>query len=218
MTQDIKTKSIRSIENKIEQLGEEGIRRNILESAKDFKTSWISFGQALYSVWKDKLYKGWGYDKFETYTSKEIGIRKQTALKLLRSYCFLEKEEPSYLRKDYNEETDTALVPTYETVDMLRLARNKKGLDRQDYHMIKKSVLEMGKDPGAVKKDLTALMRQREELEPEEAWQKKRATLIKRFLTTLKSLVQQARVSNMLSSSAIDDMQNIINRIEAELS
>ncbi|TRZ48740.1 MAG: hypothetical protein D4S01_09810 [Dehalococcoidia bacterium] len=215
--QNIKTKSIRDIEEKMAHLNDEGIRRTILESAKGFKTSWISFGQALYTVWKDKLYKEWGYDKFETYTAKEIGIRKQTAVKLLRSYCFLEKEDPLYLKKDYNDETDTALVPTYESVDILRLARNKRGLDKEDYANIKRSVLEMGKDPSAAKKDLTALMRQREELEPEEVWQKKRATLIRRFLTTLKSLVSQARVSNMLSAKAIDDMQKIIDTIEAEL-
>ena len=215
--QNIKTKSIRVIEDKISALDGESIRRSILESAKGFKTSWISFGQALYTVWKDKLYKEWGYDKFETYTAKEIGIRKQTAIKLLRSYCFLEKEDPLYLKKDYNDETDTALVPTYESVDVLRLARNKRGLDKEDYAKIKRSVLEMGKDPSAAKKDLTALMRQREELEPEEAWQKKRATLIRRFLTTLKSLVSQARASNMLSAKAIDDTQKIIDRIEAEV-
>ena len=215
--QNIKTKSIRVIEDKIAALDGESIRRSILESAKGFKTSWISFGQALYTVWKDKLYKEWGYDKFETYTAKEIGIRKQTAIKLLRSYCFLEKEDPLYLKKDYNDETDTALVPTYESVDVLRLARNKRGLDKEDYAKIKRSVLEMGKDPSAAKKDLTALMRQREELEPEEVWQKKRVTLIRRFLTTLKSLVSQARASNMLSAKAIDDTQKIIDRIEAEV-
>jgi hypothetical protein len=215
--QEIKTKSIRDIEDKLSSLDSESIRRGILESAKGFKTSWINLGQSLYTVWKDKLYKGWGYDKFETYTSKEIGIRKQTALKLLRSYYFLEREDPAYLKKDYNDATDTALVPTYESVNVLRLARDKKGLTSQDYANMKRSVLEMGKDPGAAKKDLTALMRQREELEPEEAWQKKRQALIKRFLATLKSLIVQARTSNMLSSKSIDDMQKIIDRIETEV-
>ncbi|MFA5068637.1 MAG: hypothetical protein WC300_02175 [Candidatus Omnitrophota bacterium] len=214
---DIKTKSIRTIEEKMSHLEESDIRRGILESAKSFKTSWISFGQALYTVWKDKLYKGWGYDKFEAYTAKEIGIRKQTAVKLLRSYCFLEKEDPLYLKKDYNDEADTALVPSYESVDVLRLARDKKDLSKEDYAKIKKSVLEMGKDAGSVKKDLTALIRQREQLQPEEVWQKKRLTLLKRFLTTLKSLVDEARASNMLSSKAIDDLQKIIDGMETEL-
>jgi hypothetical protein len=75
----------------------------------------------------------------------------------------------------------------------------------------------MGKDAGSVKKDLTALIRQREQLQPEEVWQKKRLTLLKRFLTTLKSLVDEARASNMLSSKAIDDLQKIIDGMETEL-
>jgi hypothetical protein len=214
--QNIKTRSIRALEEKISVLDDKGIRRGVLESAKSFKTSWISFGQALYLVWRDKLYKEWGYERFETYTAKEIGIRKQTAIKLLRSYSFLEKEDPLYLKKDYNDETDTALVPTYESVDVLRLAHNKKLLDKEDYARIKRSVLEMGKDPGAAKKDLTMLIRQREELAPDRVWQKKRETLIRRFLSTLKSLVSQARSSSVLSPEVIDDTQKVIDRIEAE--
>jgi hypothetical protein len=215
---DIKTKSIQALEDKISGMDGDSIRRSILENAKGFKTSWINLGQSLYAVWKDKMYKQWGYDKFEAYTAKEIGIRRQTAIKLLRSYCFLEKEDPLYLKSDYNEQAETASIPTYESVDVLRIASNKKGLDKQDYANMKRSILELGKDSSSAKKDLTALMRQREELEPEEAWQKKRETLIRRFLTTLKSLIMQARASNMLSSKSIDDMQKIIDRIEAEVS
>lgn len=215
---DIKTKSIQALEDKISGFDGEGIRRSILENAKGFKTSWINLGQALYTVWRDKLYKGWGYDKFETYTTKEIGIRKQTAIKLLRSYCFLEKEDPLYLKRDYNDHAEASTIPTYESVDVLRLASSKKGLGKEDYASIKRSVLQMGKDSCAARKDITALMRQREELQPEEAWQKKRETLIRRFLTTLKSLVMQARASSMLSSKSIDDMQKIIDRIELEIS
>ncbi len=192
------------------------IRHIMLENAKKFKTSWISFGQALYTVWKDKLYKKWGYEKFETYTAKEIGIRKQTAIKLLKSYYFMEREGPLYLQKDYNDEADTALVPTHESIDILRLARDKKNLHKEDYAKIKKSILEMGKDYSSARKDLTALIRQREELQPEEAWQKKRAGILKRLLSVLKSIVKEARQANMLSAKSLDEIENIANRIEAE--
>ena len=101
MSEPIKTKSIKNIEEKMENLPTETIRHRVLQSAKNFKASWIELGQSLYTVYKDKLYKNWGYLTFDAYTSKEIGIRKQTALKLLRSYYFLEKKEPDYLIKDY---------------------------------------------------------------------------------------------------------------------
>jgi hypothetical protein len=194
----------------------EDIRHHMLENAKRFKTSWISFAQALYSVWKDKLYKQWGYEKFETYTAKEIGIKKQTAIKLLRSYHFLEREDPMYLKKDYNNQADTALIPTYQSVDVLRVAKNKKELTREDYAKIKSSVLELGKDSTAAKKDLVTLMRQREELQPEQVWQKKRAAIFKRLLTTLRSVLKEARTANMLSVKSLDEIERITDKVETE--
>ncbi len=214
---ELKTKSIRTIEQKMAGIDTDSMRHHILESAKGFKTSWISLGQALYTVWKDKLYKEWGYSDFEAYTAKEIGIRKQTAIKLLRSYSFLEKEDPLYLKADYNKQADAKAVPTYESVDVLRLARNKKDLGRENYAAIKRGVLEMGKDASSVKKDLTSFIRQREELLPEEAWQKKRIALIKRFVSTLRSLLKEARASNIIPVNTLKDTDKLVSKLETEL-
>jgi hypothetical protein len=32
------------------------LREQIREHSKSFKTSWVNLGQALYSVWRDKLF------------------------------------------------------------------------------------------------------------------------------------------------------------------
>lgn len=215
---ELKTKSIKALEQKMAGVDSKSIRHQILENAKGFKSSWISLGQALYTVWKDKLYKEWGYEKFETYTAKEIGIRKQTAIKLLRSYSFLEKEDPLYLKKDYNEDADAVTVPTYESVNVLRLAHNKKDLSREDYTAIKRGVLEMGKDALSTKRDLASFMRQGEELEPDQAREKRKITMVKRFLTTLKSLIREARSSNMISTKPLKDTDKLISSFEAEIS
>jgi len=65
------------------------LRGQLVDLAKNFKTSWVQLGQALYPVWKDKLFFGWGHDKFEQYTQKELGLKKTTALKLLKTYFFV---------------------------------------------------------------------------------------------------------------------------------
>lgn len=216
--ESVKTKSIKNIERKMEGMDVETMRYQVLQNVKSFKASWINLGQSLYTVWKDKLYKNWGYNTFDTYTSKEIGIRKQTALKLLKSYFFLEKQEPQYLRKDHNDELPAATVPTYESVDLLRRASNKKSLDKEDYERIKKNVLEKGKDVREIKKDLTALIKQREELEPEEARQKKKRALLRRFLSALKSVREEIKISKMLPTQIIKDADKLISKLEAELS
>ena len=68
-------------EQRIQDTGPDSFRQSVMWSAKEFKTSWIEVGRALYAVWKDKLYKGWGYNTIDAYAAKEIGIRKQTAMR-----------------------------------------------------------------------------------------------------------------------------------------
>lgn len=213
----LKTKSLENIEEKMSGMDTESLRFQILQNAKSFKTSWIDLGQALYSVWKDKIFKDWGFLTFDAYTAKEIGIRKNTALKLLKTYYFLEKEEPHLVDKDYVKTKDAAEVPTYESVDVLRLAKKKQLLDKEDYTRFKRDVLENGRDGREVKKDLTALIRQREELEPEEARRKKREATIKRLLTTLRGLKTEIEMTKVLPSDVLKQTKMLIDRIEAEI-
>lgn len=211
------TKSLDGIASRMENIDKESIRYRILSSAKNFKTSWIDLGQSLYSVWKDKLYKDWGYMTFEAYTAKEIGIKKPTAMKLLKSYYFLEKEEPAYLHKEDSDTVSVAAVPGYESVNVLRLAREGKKLDGVDYAALKKDVFGMGKDAQDVRKSLTGIMRQREELDPDEAREKKRLSTLKRFLATMKSLKRDLEVSKMLPAAVIKDLSVLITKIESEI-
>ncbi|MFA5146283.1 MAG: hypothetical protein WC515_02755 [Candidatus Omnitrophota bacterium] len=213
----LKTRSLEEIEKKMEGMDEDSMRYRVLNSAKNFKTSWVELGQSLYSVWKDKLYRPWGFLKFDAYASKEIGIRKETALKLLKSYYFLEKEEPRLLDRGYSDTRDPASLPTYEAVNVLRLANDKKALDGPDYFRLKKDVLEKGRDAREIKKDLTALMRQREELEPEEAREKKRIATLRRLLTNLKTIKKEIEMTRMLPSSVVKETASLIARIESEI-
>jgi hypothetical protein len=214
---NIHSSALGNIEQKIKDTADNPLRQHVLENARDFKRSWIELGRSLYSVWKDKLYRQWGYQDFDSYTTKEIGIRKQTAMKLLRSYFFLEKEEPAYLKESISESAKAVNVPSYESVDLLRLAKEKKDLDGRDYNNLKEAVFQKGKDSREVKKELTSLIRQRQELEPEEAWEQKRQTSIKRFIGILKSLKDEIKGSKMLSASLVQEADAFIRKLESEL-
>jgi len=213
----IKTKSLKNIEQKMQDLDRDSLRYRILESAKNFKTSWIQLGQALYTVWKDKLYKEWGYVKFETYTAKEIGIRKTTAMKLLKSYYFLEKEEPAYLTDGYTKAQDAALLPGYEAINTLRLVKDNKKIEPQEYRQLKNEIFEKGKDVRELRQDLANLIRERQDLAPEEAWKKRRLTTVKRLLGTLKSLKKEAQILKLLPPGIIQETSGLIKKIESEI-
>ncbi|MFA5143157.1 MAG: hypothetical protein WC522_03155 [Candidatus Omnitrophota bacterium] len=215
---DMKTKSLERLEERMDGVDKDSLRYRVLESAKNFKTSWVELGQALYAVWKDKSYREWGYLTFDAYTQKEIGVKKPTAMKLLKSYYFLEKEEPAYLQKEYSESQAPAAVPSYESVNLLRLAKNRNALDRDDYQRFRKDVLETGRDPVEVKRDLTSLMRQREELSPDEARQRRKTAVIKRAVSSLKMLKSDIEVQKLLPAGLVKEMSDLINKLEAELS
>ncbi len=211
-----RTRSIERIEERMEDIDPNSLRYQILKNVKNFKTSWIELGQSLYAVWKDKLYKGWGYSTLDAYTSKEIGLKKQTALKLLRSYYFLEKEEPQYLSKEYAESADAGTMPTFEAVDVLRLAKNKK-LNTDDYVNLRGKVLNSGRSAVEVRRDLTALIKERRELEPEEARKKREAATVRRFLSTLKSLKRDIEILKLLPANIIKETNQLIQKIESEI-
>ena len=214
----MKTKAIENIERKMEGLDEGSIRYRVLQNVINFKTSWIELGQSLYSVWKDKLYRDWGYLTFEAYASKEVGVRKDTAMKLLRSYYFLEKEEPQYLQKKAAADpSEAASLPGYEAVNLLRLAKNKKEIDEAGYETLKKNVFEKGKDVRDVRKDLTALIRQREELDPQEARQRRKAAVVKRVVATLKALKNDIEIAKLLPAGTVKEIKDLIIKLEAEI-
>ncbi len=218
----LSTKALAGIEKRLEDIDEGSMRHKILQNAKNFKVSWIELGQSLYTVYRDKLYREWGYTTFEAYTAKEIGVKKTTALKLLKSYYFLEREEPVYLQKEQasaasTEPSDVASVPNYESVNLLRLAKNKKALDEDEYRDLKKQIFESGKDAGEVRKSLTSMMRQREELEPEEARRKKKTAVLKRLVSTLRTLKTDIEHSKMLPMGLLKETASLIAKIEAEI-
>lgn len=149
-----KNKSIHRLESQMKELSPESLRYRVLEVAKGFKSSWIELGQCLYTVYKDKLYRDWGHATFESYCAREIGIRQPTAVKLLRSYSFLEKEEPDYLKERAKNGHSPAELPSFESVNALRLAKQSERLADKDYEKIRSEVLEKGTEPADVRKKI----------------------------------------------------------------
>ncbi|MDD5449916.1 MAG: hypothetical protein PHO42_04885 [Candidatus Omnitrophica bacterium] len=213
----LKTKSLERLEQRMDSVDKGSFRYQVLDHARNFKTSWISLGQALYTVYKDRLYKDWGFLTFEAYAAREIGIHKQTAVKLLKSYYFLEKEEPAYLRKGNDDAGTAASLPTYEAINALRLAKNKKGIEEKDYEDLKKQVFEKGKEVGEVRKAVCAFIRQRDEASPEEARKKRTEAALKRYIGTLKTLRRELEISKLFSAAILNETDALIKKIESEI-
>ncbi len=137
----------------------DSFRFKVLEAAKSFKSSWIELGQFLFTVYKDKRYRDWEYQTFEAYCAKEIGIRQNTALKLLKSYSFLEKEEPEFVRAETLSQRKPDRIPSYEAVNTLRLAHENERVSEDQYDDLRQDILEDVKEDAEVKKKVKYILK-----------------------------------------------------------
>ena len=194
----------------------DALRGELAEHAKAFKTSWVYLGQGLYSVWRDKMHQGWGYEKFEDYAANELGFKKPLAMKLVKTYFFVEQEEPAYLKKEFSETRGAAVVPGYESLDVLRLAHRRKELNRADYVGLRKAIFEKGKDSSAVRKDLTALIKERKQVDPDQERAARHQQSVKRFLNALKTFKQDMETLKLIEADIIAEAEGLLNKLEAK--
>lgn len=216
----VKSKSMRQIEAKMAAVEPGSLRYQVLESAKNFKGSWIALGQILYTVYKDKMFKEWGYQSFEAYCKGEIGIHQQTASKLLHSYYFLEKNEPEFLRSvsDADSPASPKSIPTADAVNVLRLAANRKELSEEDYQEFKKSVFEDGKEGKDVKKEVGLRLRSlREEEDPQKARQEHRQKTLRRLIATVKTLHKELAYNHLITDRTTKEIQKLLEYLDKEI-
>ncbi len=199
---------------KLDNITADALRGQLAEHAKDFKTSWVFLGQGLYGVWRDKLFLAWGFDKFEDYVTSELGIKKPLALKLVKTYFFVEQEEPAYLKKEFSEAREAAVIPGYESLDVLRLARRNSQLNREDYVNLRKQVFEKGRDATAVRKDLTAIIKERKKVDPDEEREARHQASIRRFVNALKSFQKDIDALKLIEPDIAQEAVNLLAKIE----
>ncbi len=188
----------------------EEMRGEVLRATRDFKNSWRALAKALHIVWKNKLYTRWGYEKFDEYTAKEVFVRKNTAMKLIRSYMFLKNEGLPYQpqRAPSTREGELSL----EAVRTLQ--RAKRSLPQEDYRNVREDILNK-RDVGEVKKDLTSLIvKRRKDVDPEETRTRNARVAVKRFLAVLRSFRRDVEVLAVLPGEIAEDIGRLIEKIE----
>jgi hypothetical protein len=196
----------------------EDLRAHIAQHAKNFKLSWVQLGQGLYSVWRDKLYQSWEFDKFEDYVVRELGLKKPLALKLVKTYFFVEQDEPVYLKKEFAESRQTAVVPGYESLDVLRAARGSKELTREDYTKLRKDIFEKGKEASLVRKDLTAIIKERKKVDPDQAREDRHNGSVRRLMAALRSFKKDMETLKLAEPDIIEEAQELLERLEGRFS
>ena len=193
------------------------IREQLIEHTKDFKTSWLELGQKLYTVWQDKFYQAWGFEKFEEYTSRELGLKKDLCVKLLKTYFFIEQDEPEYLKEDFLENKEASRVPGFEAMNVLRMAKQKKEVLNEDYMRLKKNLFEKGADASQIRKDLTAIIKERKVIDPIQERDQRNEVAIRKLLNSLRSFKKDTEVLKLLPHEIINHAILLIEKLEVQI-
>ena len=209
------SRSIQQLEERMAGLEPGSLRHETLEAAKRFKSSWIDLGRMLWTVWREKKFREWGYLSFEAYCAKEIGIRAATAKKLLHSYYFLEKEEPTFLKRIASEGSPSSL-PSADAVNVLRLLRNRQGVPQENYQKVRGDVLEKGKEAPEIRREVRTLL-ERETGDSGEVRVARTRSAVRRMIGTLRSIRQQLTGSDLVPKKLLEELEGIAKKLEGIL-
>ncbi|HEX8437484.1 hypothetical protein [Archangium sp.] len=138
------------IEKKAASVPPGTFRHTVLVAAKRFKSTWAELGKLLVQVKDESLWESWGYATFEAYCLKELHIKKQTALKLTRSFSFLAKHESP---EEVAQEDFPQKAPPFEVIEVLADAEERGQLSPQEYRSLRDSIWDPEKPANELKKE-----------------------------------------------------------------
>lgn len=198
-------------------MANEELRIKTVEIAKKHKASWIQLGQHLFSIYKNKLYKEWGYQAFETYCQKELSIREATASKLIKSYSFLEREEPRIVKPDFTEEETPRKIPDYEAVNVLRLAKNNKNIPTNEFAELRNDVLNEGKEVKEVREQVKKILANHAPKDTPELKEQKRSGVLKRLIGFLNGAKTQLEEEDLVPDYLLKQIETLVSKLQDQL-
>lgn len=146
------------IDQQMEGLSPESVRFQVLVSLRKFRSSWVELGRLLTDIAYGGDYKDWGYEDFEIYCARELGLKKPTVKKLMVSYNYMKSYEPERLEKP--EDADGYDVPEYQTVDLLKKVREREDINEAEKEELHRMAFECTTDEGVLRKEIKARLPQ----------------------------------------------------------
>lgn len=196
---------------------EEEIRGKTLQTAKNYKASWIELGRYLQTIYKDKMYKGWGFLAFETYCKKELGMKEAMASKIIKSFSFLETEEPKLTKPEFFEKEAERPVPDLDALNTLRLAKNNKNIPARDYSDIRESVIEKGVGLQEVRAKVKKIIENTQDTDSPEFKKSKRNAVLRRAISSLTAVRKECADSRLVPEYLLKQIFDLTVKLEDQL-
>ena len=107
----------------------DAFREEALRAARAFKASWTGLARVLTRVRDEGLWGNWGFPSFEAYCTRELRIRKATALKLTPDSPIAHVEHGNVLLLLYGEKKEDAAAGAFEKAGKLKPKDAMEALD-----------------------------------------------------------------------------------------
>ena len=144
------TSSVKKIDARLDQLQPGSLRHQVMTALRQFRASWVELGRLLNEVVYGGDYKEWGYDDFEVYCARELGLKKPTVQKLMVSYNYMKKYESKRLH-DYEDDADKVAapeIPDFQTVELLDRVRSRSEMPEERVNELHRRAFEgEGEEP-----------------------------------------------------------------------
>jgi hypothetical protein len=148
--------TLKKIDAKLDNLDPESLRYQVLISLRKFRSSWVELGRLLTDVAYGGDYKEWGYDDFEVYCARELGLKKPTVNKLMLSYRYMQKKEPDRLGQYEKWDGDGVPpdMPDYQTVGLLQKVDDRDDIDNESKNRFHSLAFDEGAEETSLRKEI----------------------------------------------------------------
>ncbi|MBN2713730.1 MAG: hypothetical protein JXR97_15030 [Planctomycetes bacterium] len=210
------TAAINKIDQQLDSLDRESLRAQVLVALRQFRSGWVELGRLLTEVAYGGDYKEWGYDDFEVYCARELGLKKPTVKKLMVSYNYMKSYEPNRLQK-YEEAEDNfsaPAMPDYQTVELLHRARETGEMNETEAAKLHEMAFSGEEDEGFLRKEIRERIKNEGDEDVNDmGYQRKKE--LNDILRTARILRRKLAHSNVVPGGMKDRLEQLLVELEA---
>lgn len=207
--------TINRIDKKLETMDPESRRAQVLVALRRFRSSWVELGRLLNSVAIGGDYKEWGYEDFEVYCARELGLKKPTVQKLMVSYNYMKSYEPKRLQnfEEASDDSGAPTLPDYQTVELLHRARSNDDMEPAKADRLHSMAFEGEEDETALRKEIRDTLRTPGEEGSQDAGYRRRREL-NDILRAARILRRKLVESNVVPDGLKDRLEQLLVELE----
>ncbi len=209
--------TMKKIDARLDNLEAGSLRHQVLSALRQFRASWIELGRLLNEVVYGGDYKEWGYDDFEVYCARELGLKKPTVQKLMVSYNYMKKYEGKRLQ-DFEEDDSGQVatsIPDFQTVELLDKVRRREQIPEEEMGELHRRAFDGEDDEPELRKELRQCLRPVIDSEAAQEGSENRKRELNSILRIARELRRKVSMTNAIPGGLKERIERCLVELEA---